>query len=85
MVRLRQARGIAAERVVVIVDGLEKLTPLKESDREAVETSVDTLYLAHRQFLHLPCHVIYTFPLWLRFRSAELGAAYLAAKMDLPI
>jgi hypothetical protein len=85
VVRLRQARGVAAERVVVIADGLEKLTPLREEERANVETSVDTLFLTHREFLHLPCHAIYTFPLWLRFRNAQLGACFGREPLVLPM
>lgn len=86
VVRLRKARGVAAERVVVIVDGLEKLTPLRESDRDSMETSVETLFLTHRAELHLPaCHAIYTFPLWLRYRSAQLGASYEREPLVLPM
>jgi hypothetical protein len=85
VVRLRRARGVAAERVVVIADGLEKLTPLREEDREATETAVETLFLTHRELMHLPCHAIYTFPLWLRFRNAQLGAAYGREPVVLPM
>lgn len=86
VVRLRKAPGVAAARVVVIVDGLEKLTPLRESDRDAMETSVETLFLTHRSELHLPsCHAIYTFPLWLRYRSAQLGSSYEREPLVLPM
>jgi hypothetical protein len=85
VVRLRKARGSKDLRVVVIADGLEKLTPLRDEDRANMETSVDTLFLTHREFLHLPCHAIYTFPLWLRFRNAQLGASYGREPLVLPM
>jgi hypothetical protein len=87
VIRLRKARGVAAERVVVIADGLEKLTPLRdgEDERAAMENSVEALFLTHREFLLLPCHSIYTFPLWLRFRTAQLGANYGGEPRVLPM
>lgn len=83
--RLKQARGAYAQRVVVIADGLEKLTPLRDEDREAMEASVEAVFLSHAQFLRLPCHVIYTFPLWLRYRRADLGASYDGEPIVLPM
>jgi hypothetical protein len=50
-----------------------------------MEASVEALFLAHRDLLHLPCHVIYTFPLWLRFRNAHLGASYGGEPLVLPM
>jgi hypothetical protein len=85
VVRLRKAKGVAAERVVVIADGLEKLTPLREEDRGTMEAAVETLFLAHRDLMHLPCHAIYTFPLWLRFKNAQLGSAYGGEPVVLPM
>ena len=85
ILRLRRAKGALAERVVVIADGLEKLTPMREEDRSTMESSVEALFLAHRDLLHLPCHVIYTFPLWLRFRNAHLGASYGGEPLVLPM
>lgn len=85
IMRFRKAKGTFAERVVVIADGLEKLTPMREEDRSAMESSVEALFLAHRDLLHLPCHVIYTFPLWLRFRNAHLGASYGGEPLVLPM
>lgn len=41
-----------------------------------MEASVQTLFVEHASWLRLPCHAIYTFPLWLRFRTAELDACY---------
>lgn len=74
-----------AERIVVIADGLEKLTPLREEDRGMLEGSVETVFLSHRKLLQLPCHTIYTFPLWLRFRTAELGTSYGREPLILPM
>ena len=83
--RLLNAPDVKAERVVVIADGLEKLTPLREEDRGLLEGSVETVFLSHHKLLQLPCHVIYTFPLWLRFRTAQLGVVYGREPLILPM
>jgi hypothetical protein len=83
VVRLKAA--LHAHRVVVIADGLEKFTPLREEDRLAMEASVESVFVQHAGLLALPCHVIYTFPLWLRFRAAELGALYEGQPAVLPM
>jgi hypothetical protein len=85
VVRFRRARGAHAERVVVIADSLEKITHLRDEDREAIESSVETVFLSHARLLRLPCHVIYTFPLWLRYRRADLGASYDGEPLVLPM
>lgn len=74
VVRLRKATGAA--RIVMLVDGLEKLRPVREEDRPVVENAVETLFVQHASWLRVPCDVIYTFPLWLRFRTTPLGALY---------
>jgi len=73
---VRLQRTTHAQRVVLICDGLEKIAPVREEEREQVENSVETLYVQHAELLHLPCHAIYTFPVWLRFRTAPLGNLY---------
>jgi hypothetical protein len=84
VVRLRTATG--AQRIVLIADGLEKLLPLREEDRIAVEASAETVFAQQPSFLRPPCHAILTFPLWLRFRaSAALGAAYSREPEVLPM
>jgi hypothetical protein len=83
VVRIKAA--LHAQRVVIIADGLEKFTPLREEDRDAMEASVETVFVQHASLLALPCHVIYTFPLWLRFRAAELGALYDGQPTVLPM
>lgn len=84
--RILNAPGSKAQRVVVIADGLEKVTPLREDDRASMESAVETLYLTHADLLKLRgCHVIYTFPLWLRFRAAHLGAVYGREPLVLPM
>jgi hypothetical protein len=85
VVRLRKAPDSTAERVVVIADGLEKFSPLREEDRDAMEASVESLFVQHARLLRLPCHVIYTFPIWLRFRVAELGSLYDSQPLVLPM
>jgi len=76
VLRLKNAPSASAHRVVVIADGLEKIQSLREEDREQIATSVEHLFANHASHLRLPCHVIYTFPLWLRFRTTHLGRAY---------
>lgn len=85
VVRLRKAPGTTAERVVVIADGLEKFTPLREEERRTMEASVESVFVQHARLLRLPCHVIYTFPLWLRFQVAELGSLYDSQPLILPM
>jgi hypothetical protein len=85
VVRLRKAKGTLAERVVVIADGLEKFAPLREEERDTMEVSLETLFLTHRDLLRVPCHAIYTFPLWLRFRTAQLGTSYGREPLILPM
>lgn len=74
VVRLRDATG--AQRIIMLVDGLEKLRPVREEDRPVVENAVESLFVQHASWLRVPCDVIYTFPLWLRFRATPLGALY---------
>lgn len=83
--RIRRCVGGKADRFVVIVDGLEKLDALHADDRQHVEDAVESLFIAHGEFLRLPCHVIYTFPVWLRFRTAQLGAVYACEPLTLPM
>jgi len=81
--RLRSAT--AATRFVVIADGLEKLMYLREDDRKRIEAAVETLFVNHASWLRLPCHVIYTFPFWLRFSAPALGALYHREPRVLPM
>lgn len=74
VVRIRKATGAA--RIILLVDGLEKLRPVREEDRPIIENAVETLFVQHASWLRVPCDVIYTFPLWLRFRATPLGALY---------
>lgn len=83
IVRLRSATH--AQRVVVIADGLEKLTYVDEKDREKVEVAAETVFVTHATWLRLPVHVIYTFPFWLRFRAPSLGAVYHGEPRVLPM
>jgi hypothetical protein len=85
ILRLRQAPATQAQRIVVLADGLEKFTPLREEDRGVMEASVEGVFVQHARLLHLPCHVVYTFPLWLRFRVAELGGLYDGSPAVLPM
>jgi len=83
IVRLRAATH--AQRVVVIADGLEKLTYIHEKDRGNVEAAAETLFVTHAAWLRLPVHVIYTFPFWLRFSAPTLGALYHCEPRILPM
>ncbi len=74
VVRIRKATN--AQQIVVIGDSLEKISPLREEDRDFIESSVETLFVEHASWLRLPCHAVYTFPLWLPFRTAELDTRY---------
>jgi energy-coupling factor transporter ATP-binding protein EcfA2 len=64
---------------------LEKLTPLNEEGRALVEASVETVFVQHAAWLRLPCHSIYTYPMWLRFRTAVLGPLYDQEPPTLPM
>ena len=61
------------------------MTRLRDEDRGSRGASVATMFLTHAGWLKLPCHVVYTFPLWLRYRSANLGASYHGEPMVLPM
>lgn len=82
---LRIRRHARAERVVVIADSLEKISPVFEHTREAVERSVESIFLHHARLLQIPCHAVYTFPAWLRFRTAGLGTVFVSEPILLPM
>ncbi|HVK67607.1 MAG TPA: AAA family ATPase [Polyangium sp.] len=82
--RIRAATKNPDERVVVIVDGLDKIQPLQERDRESIEKSVELLFWKQASQLRIPCHVIYTFPLWLKYRH-DVANAYNASPLILPM
>jgi hypothetical protein len=83
VVRLRKATH--AQQFVVIVDALEKVVPLREEDRALLEASAETVFVEHASWLRLPCHVVYTFPLWLRFRTTQLDNLYDRPAQILPM
>lgn len=72
----RLKKRTLAQRVLVIVDGLDKLNPRKEEEREPIESSVELVFSTYARMLRLPCHVIYTFPLWLRYRGTDFKTNY---------
>lgn len=82
---LRIRKHTAAQRVVVIADSLEKIAPVFEHSREAVENSAEALFIQHARLLQLPCHVIYTFPWWIGYRTASFGAHYAQEPVMLPM
>jgi hypothetical protein len=83
VVRLRKATH--AQQIVVIVDALEKVVPLREEDRSLLEASAETVFVEHASWLRLPCHAVYTFPLWLRFRTTQLDGLYDRPAQILPM
>lgn len=85
IVRIRRAIGSKADRLVVIADGLEKFRPIRDEDRSGMENAVEEVFLSHQDLLRIPCHVVYTFPVWLRFRAAPLGVGYSREPMILPM
>lgn len=80
---LRRANG--GRDVVLIVDSLEKLSALRPEDRSHQEASVEAVFRSHARWLRLPCHTIYTFPVWLRHRAGNLGAIYDSPPLTLPM
>lgn len=85
IVRLRQARGAYAERIVVLADSLEKLRAVANEGRRALEESLEMVFVNHADHLRLPCHAVYTFPLSLRYRRADIGAGYDGEPLVLPM
>jgi hypothetical protein len=83
VVRIRRAMHV--QQIVVLVDALEKVTPLREEERALLEASAETVFVEHAARLRLPCHVVYTFPLWLRFRAAQVDGLYDRPAQILPM
>lgn len=81
--RIKRAKQV--DRVVVIADGIEKIRAKRDTDREAIESSVASLFVDQAEYLALPCHAIYTFPLALRYRYANVGLSYSARPSILPM
>lgn len=82
---LRLRAATRARTIMVIADGIEKLTYLGEEARAAQEAAVEAVFVTNAQHLRLPCHAIYTFPPWLRFRAPDLGAMYDKEPVVLPV
>lgn len=83
VVRIRKATK--RKQVLLIADSLEKMTAVRLEDRETIESSVEQVFLHHAPFLRLPCHAIYTFPLWLRHRTPGLANVYDGPPLALPM
>lgn len=81
--RIKAARHV--ERVVLIVDGLEKIRPAREDDRARIESSVENTFVENADHLRFSCHVILTFPMWLRYRTPWMGSLYSAEPSVLPM
>ena len=83
--RIRKQSG--RRRVVVLVDGLEKFVSLSAGADKAreMEAAVEALFCTHAEWLRLPAQMVYTFPMWLRFRRPDLGALYGASPLTLPM
>jgi hypothetical protein len=83
IVRLRAASG--QDRVVLIVDGLEKFSAVVPEQQSEMEASIESVFSNHARWLRLPCHTVYTCPLWLRFRTVNMGTAYNSPIKTLPM
>lgn len=81
--RIRSALGV--ERVVLIVDGLEKISAGREEDRPRVEASVENTFVEKVDYIPRACHLILTFPMWLRYRAPRMGSYYSAEPSVLPM
>lgn len=79
---IASAKG--GQRVVVIVDGLEKFQALNVVGAKEMASAVEAVFLSHGEWLELPCHVIYSIPLWLRWRTAALGGEHDSSPITLP-
>ena len=83
ILRLRRASG--HQRVVLLVDSLEKFTGLTPDDQDEIEACVERMFTSHAQWLKQACHTVYTCPLWMRFRSVDLGRIFDAPVQTLPM
>jgi nucleoside-triphosphatase THEP1 len=81
----RLKAATTSQDVVIIADGLEKLTYLQDEDREKAEAAAEMTFATHAKLMRLPAPVIYTFPFWLRFRVPQLGALYDGEPRVLPM
>lgn len=81
--RIAAARKVS--RVVVVVDGLEKFTALRPEVGEEMEAAVEAVFCSHAAWLRIGTSVVYTFPLWLRFRRPDLGGLYDAPPLVMPM
>jgi hypothetical protein len=68
---IKERRNV--ERVLVIVDGLEKLRPSTEEHRAMIEDSATEVFSELPKDTELACDVIFTFPLFVRYRTPNLG------------
>lgn len=83
VLRIKAALGV--ERVVLIVDGLEKMSAGREEDRPRVEASVENTFVEKVDYIPRACHLILTFPMWLRYRAPRMGSYYSAEPSVLPM
>ncbi len=81
--KIREATG--ATRVVLVVDGLEKVLAAREEDRSRIERSLETTFIDHAELLRFGCHLVLTCPMWLRYRTSQLGGLWSAEPAVLPM
>lgn len=81
--RMRGALGVT--RIVVLVDSLEKISAVRPEDRPRIEDSVEAVFTSHARWLRIPCHAVYTFPFWLRFRTTSLPVLFDGPPLALPM
>ncbi len=77
--------ALDVERVVLILDSLEKISAGREEDRTRVEASVEDTYVEKVDYIPRACHIIFTFPMWLRYRRRRLGSFYSDEPSVLPM
>ncbi|MCB9526717.1 MAG: ATP-binding protein [Myxococcales bacterium] len=72
--RLRKAARV--ERVVVLFDSLEKISPVDPGRAESTELGLEQLFVRQAELLKVAAHVVYTFPLGLRFQHPGIDTRH---------
>ncbi len=81
---IRRLRQIGVARLVVLVDGLDQVSPVHEAERAGLERGLERLLLDQAHLLHLPCHMVYTVPAWVMDREESLARAWSGGLVLLP-